>query len=118
MVFPFIPIIVASVAGIGIEKGLSSVFAKDTVNSGTKKGGIANVFHEPYETYSPTTTYAQSYQYPDYNIIIDSPLARAGSTKKSDVSPEVSAGVTTGVNMTNIALIGAAGLILYGVVKK
>lgn len=118
MVLPLIPIALAAAAGIGLEKGYSNLFGD---GGDTKKDiKIGGEYHAPQEVYSPTTTYAQAYQLPDYNIAIDSPLAQVGSKKDQDVSPDISAGVSQveGVNMTHIAIIGAVGLVLFGVVKK
>ena len=119
MVFPLFPLIGGALAGIGIEKGLTSLFGS-TQGISKKDMKIGGEYHAPKEVFTPTTTYAQSYQYPDYNIAIHSPLAKVGSTKKAEIAPDISAGVSQseGMNMTHIALIGAAGLVVYGVVKK
>lgn len=117
-----LPIVGGALAGITLEKGLTSLFGGGGGPGGKKdlKFEAFGEHHAPYETWSPTTTYAQSYQMPDYNIIMDSPFARAGSKKEATVSPDVTAGVTKteGVNMTHIAMVGAAALVLYGVTKK
>ena len=118
MVFQLLPIIVGAVAAYGIGKGIDSVAegAGDT----KKELRIGGEYHAPQEVYSPTITDARVIQYPDYNIAVDSPLAQVGSKKEATASPDVAAGVAQaeGTNMTHIALIGAVGIVLYGLVKK
>lgn len=120
MPIPLIPIAVAAVAGIGIEKGFKSLFGDDGGDVGVKKSGIGNVFHEPYEQYAPTHTDMRQIQLPDYQVQVDSPFARQDLTKKQTQEPDISGGATatTGINPTHIALIGAGALVLYGVTKK
>ena len=118
MVLPLIPILVGTVAGIGIEKGLTSVFGGGDV--GVKKGGIGTTYHEPFSQYAPTTVDMRQIQLPDYQVAVDSPFARQDITKKQTMEPEISGGAVaeTGADLTMLALIGVAGLIVYGVIKK
>jgi len=120
MVLPLIPIVIGAVAGMGVEKGFTSLFGGSGGVSGTKKGGIANVYHEPYEQYAPTITDMRQVQLPDYQIQVDSPFARQDMTKKQSMEPEISGGASaeSGINPTTLMLIAAGGLVVYGVTKK
>jgi len=119
MPLPLIPIAIAAAAGIGLEKGLSSLF-DDAGDVGTKKGGLMNEFHEPYENYSPTITDMRQVQLPDYQVQIDSPFGSQDMTKKQSMEPDISAGIsqTEGTNMPLLVGLGVVGVIVYGVVTK
>lgn len=113
-----VPLVAGAVAGVGVEKAWNSVFGGG--ETGTKKGGIANVYHEPYEQYAPTITDMRQVQLPDYQVQVDSPFARQDMTKKQSMEPEISGGASaeTGINPNTLMLIAAGGLVLYGVTKK
>lgn len=118
MVLPLFPIVASAGVGMLTMAGLKDVFGGNgTTKKDTKIGGE---YHAAQETYAPTLTDARVIQYPDYNIVMDSPLASIDTKKTATSSPDVSAGSqpTSGTNMTTLAIIGAAGLIVYGVVKK
>ena len=118
MVFHLLPILGSAVAAYGIGKGIDAV--AEGSGDTKKELRIGGEYHAPQEVYSPTITDARVIQYPDYNIAVDSPLAQVGSKKEATAAPDVSAGVAQaeGTNMTHIALIAAAGMVLYGIVKK
>jgi len=86
----------------------------------------ASVQHAPYETYSPQFTYTPltSIQYPDYQTIIDSPLAKQVSKKQATLEPTISPtqtvspiGGSVGTDFTTIAIIAAVGLLGYGALR-
>ena len=119
MPLPLIPIAVAIVAGIGIEKGLTSLFSAPSGDIGTKKGGIGTTYHEPYSHYAPVTTDMRQIQLPDYQVQIDSPFAQQDLSKKQTQEPDITGATQkSGADLTMLALIAAGGLVVYGVVKK
>ena len=119
MVLPLIPIVVATVAGMGIEKGFRTIFPESGGDIGVKKGGIGTTYHEPYSHYAPTSVDMRQIQLPDYQVAVDSPFARQDITKKQIQEPDVTGAVQkTGADLTMLALIGAGALVVYGVVKK
>lgn len=104
----------------GAAAGIAGTF----LGSATKKE-TSIVQHAPYETYAPTDARSFQIQYPDYNVVVNSPLSSAGSKKEMSSQQELRPSIapqnapsTTGTDMTTIALIVAAGLIVYGVVSK
>lgn len=135
MVLPLLPIAAAGVGG-GIAGGLiASVFG----GTSKKEQAVQAVeTHAPYEIFQPTTVDARSISevYSPTSIIqIESPYAQARSateiTSKAasraeadpkfwqpSTGPSPTAGITEGVDLSKIALIGAVGLIGYGVVKE
>ena len=118
MVLPLIPIIVGAFAGMTAEKGLDSIFGgSGTTKKDTKIGGE---YHAAYEQYAPVQSYAPQIQYPDYQIMIDSPLSKQTLSKKQESSPELSGGAASGLDIPIIplAVLGVAGLVVYGVVSK
>lgn len=123
MPLPLIPIAIvggaAMLAGMGIEKGFDKIFPDDA-GVGSKKTSIGSTHYEPYSHYSPTTTDMRQIQLPDYQIMVDSPFSRQDLTKKQTQEPDIDAGVTSeaGADLVPLVLIGAVGLIAYGVVKK
>ncbi len=113
-------------AGAAILGGIFGSKKGDTINN-------ANVYHSPYETYSPQ--YAQRYSNtyaPTYSVQIDSPNAYMS---KKDVITSDASGLTSGlwkqpqeyaqkqtgesgVDITKIAIIGVIGLVAYGFVRS
>lgn len=113
------PLIVGTVAGMGIEKGFRKIFPESGGDIGVKKGGIGTTYHEPYSHYAPTTVDMRQVQLPDYQVAVDSPFARQDITKKQTQEPDITGATQrTGADLTMLALIGAGGLVLYGVLKK
>lgn len=119
MVLPLIPILAGTVAGIGIEKGLTSIFGGGD-DVGVKKGGIGTTFHEPFSQYAPTTTDMRQVQLPDYQVQVDSPFASQDIKKEQSQEPDISGGAvaTEGVDLTMIALIAAGALVVSKVIEK
>lgn len=135
MVLPLIPIAAAGVGG-GLAGGLiASVFGA----GGKKEQAVgAKEIHAPYETFQPTTVDARSISQvysPTAIYQIESPYAQARSatdvTSKAvsradadpkfwqpQAAPTATAGITEGVDLTQIALIGGLALIGYGVVTE
>ena len=130
MVLPLLPIAIAGVGG-GLAGGLVSSFFG---GGGKKDVGVSEV-HAPKEHFAPVTTHAPSISRiysPSVMYQIESPGARMSKkdimTAKSEADPFIapmrydpgapSAGITEGTDLSKIALIGAVGLIAYGVVSK
>lgn len=104
---------------------------------GTKKEATisnANVYHEPYETFAPTSVDSRQFSYqisPAYNyaVQIASPGGRITQTKKDEMVARQAADLTAtptlkisepinspsgnvqGIDATKVALIGAAALV-------
>ena len=118
MVLPIIPIVVGTVAGIGLEKGFTSLFGGEG-DVGVKKTGIGTTFHEPFSQYAPTTVDMRQVQLPDYQVAVDSPFARQDIKKTQTQEPDVTGAVTSeGVDLTMIALIAAGALVVSKVIEK
>jgi hypothetical protein len=129
MVAPLIPIAAAGVGGGLLGGVLGSFF------SGSKKDYSVHEIHAQKEHYAPTTTDARAFSRvfaPTYQYQIQSPDAYMSSKKDTaasarsapDIIPQRSQeggpGIESleGADLTKIALIGAVGLIGYGVVKE
>lgn len=123
MVLPLIPI-VAAAGGLGIGALISNFL------SGGKKQasvGATTTTYEPYAFYQPS--YAKQIQYPNYNIIMESPMSKIGSTKKQSATQEPSlqapisptAGGGTGFDPSSllpVVVIGGIIYIAHGLVVK
>jgi hypothetical protein len=121
-----LPLIPVAIAGLGIAGG----YGISSFLGGTKKE--ASINYAP--VYSPTSSVVDarqsSYQYsPQYAVQISSP--EASITKKDaltadlpmSLKPSVDGARTTqdmssGTDMTKLAIIGVIGLVAYGLVSK
>lgn len=142
MVFPLIPVAIATSAGIG-GAVLGGMFTgkKETVsNVSTYSPTYGQVYHAPGEVYSPQIQYAPQtgYAYTGPTYIINSPYA---SSKKEtalqqssyptqegewsvpqsyETSPTISPGSSAGLDSNTLlllGLLGVAGIIGYGLVS-
>jgi len=130
--------------GLAISSGLAggwagSYFGKDgkkeasVVQQATEQQTYQVSQIEPYGIFSPTTSYA--IQYPDYQIQIDSPLARQTSKKEQTVegyggdvpyslmqvptqTPTLEAPQTEGTNMALLVGLAVVGVLGYSYLKK
>jgi len=124
MVLPLIPIAVG-LGGLGVGSLISSWL------SGGKKeaSAITTTTYEPYAFYQPS--YAKQIQYPDYNIIMESPMSKIDSTKKqtmtqqpsmsAPISPITGSGDGAAFDMDSllpIVVIGGVAYIAHGVLTK
>ena len=125
MPLPLIPIL-AGAGGLGVGALISSFL------SGGKKAasvGATTTTYHPYAFYQPS--YAKQIQYPDYNIIMESPMSRIDSTKKQDmtqqpslqapISPTAGAGVGAPFDVGSlipIVVIGGVVYIAHGLITK
>lgn len=104
-----------------IAAGIGGTLLGTIFGSETKKE--SSVYHAPYETYAPTTSRTYNVQYPDYNVVMNSPFSSAGSKKEQSAAttqtPTVSpvGGSVPGTNWALIAGIAAAGLVGYGLIS-
>lgn len=141
MVLPLVPVAIGAAAGIG-----GGMLAEGLLHSGdTKKGTTitnaqqyANTYHQPFETYQPTTLYAPQQQItmPSYLVSIGSSQSPQSNTTRQNATQDISQyptydQPTTYPNQSNsagssgfdsttmliVALIAAGGLVAYGVVK-
>ena len=118
---------------VGVATGLATSWL-----FGSKKGAeqtpSAAEYHSPYETYQPTDARSTSQVYsPSVIYQIESPGAEI--TKKDTVTaesrasaqpyfwqpstaPSASASTTEGLDLTKIAIIGAVGIVAYGLVSN
>lgn len=130
MAWPLIPIALAGIGG-----GLAGGFISNVFGGASKKEQSVSETHAAYEHYAPITTDARSTSRaysPSVIYQIESPGAyiskKDTTTAESASDPTIrqersetggpSAGITEGTDLTKIALIGAGGLIVYGVVKE
>lgn len=124
MVLPLIPVALAGIGGT-VAGGFLAGGKGSLVNVDASKKEM----HAAGENYAPVVTDARSFAStynPTQIITIDSPHARI--TKKDDLrttaksSPEVTSrpdmGERSGTDLTMIAIIGAAGLLGYAVIKE
>jgi hypothetical protein len=124
MVLPLIPIAVGA-AGLGLGGLLSNLL------SGSKKAatvGATTTTYHPYAFYQPS--YAKQIQYPDYNIIMESPMSRIDSTKKQTMTqePSIAAPITPTAgaagtpfdasSLLPIVVVGGAVYIAHGLITK
>ena len=111
------PLVAAGAIGAG------SALLGNILGGETKKE--ATVYHAPYETYAPTTSKTYNVQYPDYQVIMNSPFASqttkkeqtATTTQTPTVSPVGGSVPAEGTNWALIAGIAAAGLVGYGLIS-
>lgn len=104
----------------GAGAGIAGMFL-----GGATKKEQSIVQHAPYETYAPTTSRSYSIQYPDYNIIMNSPLSSAGSKKEMSTQQELRPSISPvggdvpaeGTNWVLIAGLAVTGLVVYGLVS-
>lgn len=123
MVFPLIPVAIAGIGGSILGGGLMSVFG-----SGKKD---YSEHHAPQEHYAPVATDARSTSEiwsPTYIYQIDSPegfiskkdtnVAESQATPKISSMREDPTSISEGTDMTKLAIIGAVGIVAYGLVSK
>lgn len=129
MVLPLIPVALAGIGG-GVAGGLVS----SLLGGGSKKDYAVSEQHSPYEHYAPVTTDASALTQtfaPTYQYQIESPESYMSSKKDISAaatsSPEISPSRTheapgissvEGTDMTKLVVVGAIGLIAYGLVTK
>lgn len=141
MALPLIPIAIAALAG-----GAGAGVAGGLLGSGKKGDHItdsrqfANVYHQPYEQYQPTTLFApqQTITMPSYQVSLGSDRSPQSMSTRTDATQQIrqepqyyqpvtyprqdnrAGGESEGDGKTIIfvALIAAAGLIGYGVLSK
>ena len=141
MVLPLIPIAIAGIGGGalgGVLGGILGGSKKEELIQQQQPSIDVVVEAEPYQHYQPEIQYSPQYQYgyqaPSY--IIESPGARLSKKQimEAELKPEqtgrwetpttvtptqtLEQKATEGTNMLHLAIVGAVGLVAYGLVSK
>lgn len=140
MVFPVALPIGLAIAGVG--GGVVGAYLGGLLGGGKKEQAaeaVASTYHAPYSQYQPTEVYTPTVSEvyapsPVYQIespgafISKKDVATAEATGRPTVSPSydqpytvsptAAPGITEGVDLTKMAIIGVIGLVAYGLVSK
>jgi len=119
MVLPILPLLGAGIGAAVIGGSAGAMMSG-------KKGSLISTEHAPYEYYAPTKSlqYAPitTIQYPDYQVMVESPGAEQTLKKTQDItsdpSMETAGSVQQQFPFIEVALIGGVAYVIVAALSK